>query len=296
MHNTLLIALLAGFGGMFGWGFADFFAKKTIDRIGAIKSLVWAHSFGTALFIVIALAQVFLRGGSVYFPGNFGSWAGLAFFGALQMVVYWLVYEGFGKGQVAVLNPVFASYSGIVALISIAALGERLNLILAGALFAIFAGIILLNLDIEGLRSKKLKVTPGLSEVALAALLAAFWTVGWDKFIHGHDSLSYALYMYAFMTVAAFALAKIMKVKLLGVDNDLRKFLILIGLSETVAYLAISWGYSRTPLTSVVALVSGSFSLPTIILAFIFLKERITRLQLGAIFMIILGIIFVALN
>jgi drug/metabolite transporter (DMT)-like permease len=296
MHNTLLIALLGGFGGMFGWGFADFFAKKTIDRIGAIKSLVWAHSFGTALFIVIALGQVFLRERAVYLPGSFGSWAGLAFFGALQMVVYWLVYEGFGKGQVAVLNPVFASYSGIVALISIAALGERLNLILAGALFAIFAGIILLNVDMEGLRSKKLKVTPGLGEVALAALLAAFWTIGWDKFIHGHDSLSYALYMYVFMTTAAFALARLMKVKLLGVDSDLKKFLVLIGLSEAVAYLAISWGYSRTPLTSVVALVSGSFSLPTIVLAFIFLKERITRLQLGAICMIILGIIFVALN
>ena len=29
-------------GGMFGWGLADFFAKKTIDKIGDIQTLAWA--------------------------------------------------------------------------------------------------------------------------------------------------------------------------------------------------------------------------------------------------------------
>jgi len=40
MQQELLIAVLAGLGGMFGWGFADFFAKKTIDEIGSVASLV----------------------------------------------------------------------------------------------------------------------------------------------------------------------------------------------------------------------------------------------------------------
>jgi len=33
MQTELLIAIIAGLGGMFGWGLADFFAKKTIDSI-----------------------------------------------------------------------------------------------------------------------------------------------------------------------------------------------------------------------------------------------------------------------
>ena len=55
MQQELLIAVLAGLGGMLGWGFADFFAKKTVDKIGDIATLVWAHLFGTLVFALIAL-------------------------------------------------------------------------------------------------------------------------------------------------------------------------------------------------------------------------------------------------
>lgn len=296
MHNTLIIALLAGLGGMLGWGFADFFAKKTVDSIGAIKSLVWAHAFGTSLFIVLALGQRFLLNHAVHLPTSPGVWLGLAGFGILQMAVYWLAYEGFGKGQLAVLNPIFASYSGLVALLSVLAFGEKLSPMLAVALIALFGGIIALNIDIPGLRSRQLKIVPGLKEMIAAALLAAIWTIGWDRFVGGRDALAYALLMYAFMSLAAFVVAKVMKVTLGGIRPELWKFLVLIGVCETGAYLAISWGYSATPLTSIVALVSGAFSLPTLILSYMFLKERVTRLQAGAIGSILLGIILAALK
>ncbi len=295
MHNTLLVAILAGLGGMIGWGSADFFAKKTIDSIGAIKTLVWAHAFGTAMFVTVALLQMLLLQRTIHVPSDTVSWVGLVFFGVLQMVVYWLAYEGFGKGQLAVLNPVFASYSGIVALISIVVLGETLHLLSGIGLIAIFAGIILLNVDIRSLRSKRLNIVPGLAEVGLAAILAAAWTLGWDRFVSGKDSLSYALFMYAFMSMAALILAKLMKVGLGDIGRGLWKFLVLIGLGEMVAYLAITWGYGSTPLTSVVALISGAFSLPTVVLAYVFLKERITALQTGAICGIISGIILISL-
>ncbi len=296
MHQALFIAVTAGLGGMIGWGAADFFAKKTIDEIGAIKSLVWAHAFGTSLFVAAALAGVLLFDYQMELPSGSGAWAGLAFFGALQMVVYWLVYEGFGKGQLAVLNPVFASYSGIVALFSILFLGETAGLSAGIGLIAIFLGIILLNTDISGLRSKKLNIVPGLAEVGTAALLAAVWTIGWDRFVSGQDSLSYALFMYAFMSLAALVLARFMHVRLSGVKHGLWKFLFLIGAGEMLAYLSISWGFANTSLTGIVALISGAFSVPTVILAYYFLKERVTVLQTGAIVVIIAGIILVSIN
>lgn len=109
---------------MLGWGFADYFAKKTIDQIGDIVSLVWAHVFGTCGFLVLALATAALRAGSVAVPSDPSTWALLALFGILQAAVYLLVYIGFGKGQLALLNPIFASFSGITAVVSIAAFGE----------------------------------------------------------------------------------------------------------------------------------------------------------------------------
>ncbi|HYH35899.1 MAG TPA: EamA family transporter, partial [Candidatus Saccharimonadales bacterium] len=239
--------------------------------------------------------QITVLGQDVHVPAEPATWAGLLGFGVIQMIVYWLVYEGFGKGQLAVLNPVFASYSGIVALISIVALGEAPHLLPSIGLVAVFGGIILLNTDTQGLHSKKMNIVPGLAEVGSAAILAAIWTIGWDRFVSGQDALSYAMFMYAFMSLAAFALAKLMKVKLRGMPPQLWKFLFLIGAGETLAYLAITWGFGATSLTSVVALISGAFSLPTVILAYIFLKERISALQIGAVGIIIAGIILVSL-
>ena len=70
MDHALLIAILAGLGGMIGWGFADFFAKKTIDRIGDIPSLVWAHVFGTSIFILIAAFSFAITGHAMHLPGE----------------------------------------------------------------------------------------------------------------------------------------------------------------------------------------------------------------------------------
>jgi len=295
MQQELLIAILAGLGGMLGWGFGDFFVKKTVDRIGSIVSLVWAHLFGTLIFILIAILQFTLLGKLISIPNNPAVWAGLLFFGILQMVVYWLVYEGFKKGQLAILNPIFASFAGIVALISIVFLGEAAGIYQILALFIIFAGVFLVSVDIKALRLKKLYFPPGVKEIGAATILAAIWTLSWDKFVGGQDALAYALFMYAFMTLAAFLISKFLRAKLSGVKSDLWKFLILIGLGETVAYLAITLGYSATSLTSVVVLISGAFPVPTIILARIFLKEKIARIQTIGTIIIITGIILLSL-
>lgn len=297
MQNELLIAILAGLGGMLGWGFADFFVKKTVDKIGAISSLVWAHLLGTVVLIFFAISQFFIFGKLITVPSTLITWVGLILFGILQMIVYWLVYEGFGKGQVAVLSPVFASFAGLVAVISILFLGEQSSDLRILSLFIIFAGIILISTDIKGWNIKNIKLINvlGFKEVAIATILAAVWTLGWGKFVDGEDWLSYALFMYFFMTVAAFLLSRFMKINLSGVATNLWKFLFIIGLGEAIAYTSISLGYSLTPLVSVVALLSGAFSLPVMILARIFLKERVSVIQTIGSIVIIIGIMVLSL-
>lgn len=297
MQQELLIAIIAGLSGMLGWGLADFFAKKTIDEIGDIASLVWAHVFGTLGFAFVAIYQYFAYGQGITVPNNPSTWGLLAFFGALQAVVYLLVYKGFGKGQLAVLNPIFASYSGLTALISIIVFAELLAGYAVLAIITIFIGVILISLDMAGIKSKKFNFHAGVKEVGLASLLAAIWTIGWDKFIGGQDWISFALFMYVFMTLTAFIFAKTRKIDLRFTKNPVvRSSLVMIGLCEMVAYLGISLGFSQTTHTSIVAVLSGAFSLPTIFLARIFLKEKVTSIQTIGSIIIIIGIILLALQ
>jgi len=297
MPDGLFIATLAGLGGMFGWGLADFFAKKTIDEIGDIVSLVWAHVFGTLALFFVLVYQFVINGQRLIIPSDVNIWGGLIFFGVLQALVYLLVYIGFGKGQLAVLNPVFASFSGLTALLSVLIFKEAVGSSLVPVLILIFSGVFLLSTDFKALRSKHFDIlgVPGSKEVLSATLFAAFWTLFWDKFVGGQDWISYAFYMYLFMTITLIIYARFRKINLHFNKSHIWKFLVLIGVTEVLAYLAISWGYSSTAHTSIVALLSGAFSLPTIILAFIFLKERISRMQIIGCVMVLAGIISLSL-
>src|SRR5690349_21661626 len=99
MQQGLLIAIFAGCGGMLGWGLADFFAKKTIDEVGDVVTLAWAHVFGTAVLFAALFYQFAFNQQPTYIPLDLQTWMLLLFFGALQAAVYLLVYNGFSKGQ-----------------------------------------------------------------------------------------------------------------------------------------------------------------------------------------------------
>lgn len=292
MENSLVVAVLAGLGGMFGWGVAEFATKKSVDRIGSVSSLVWAHVLGTAVLLVFLLLSYFGFHHVISVPTTGGQWLGLAFFGTLQTIVYFYAYRGFEHGQVAVLSPIFASFAGIVALISVTFLGERFNLGLVPALAAIFCGILLLNLDVKAFQGRRLRVVgaPGVRDIAIATVLATGWTLGWARFVGNQDELTYTLLMFFFMTMSAYLVARVQKVKLSGVARDIWPFLWLIGAGEAIAYFAVSVGYANTSRTSVIALLSGASSLPTIILARIFLKEKLNRMQMIGSLTIVFGI------
>lgn len=296
MSNELLIAIIAGLGGMLGWGLADLFAKKTIDAIGDIQSLALAHVFGTAGMFFVLLYRVYFSSSGVSMPKSASVLGALIFFGLLQGGIYLLVYKGFGKGKVSILNPVFASFSGITALISIVIFKEAVTSAILIGLCVIFIGILLINIDITALQSKKLNFAKvaGFKEIAVATILAAFWTIGWDKFVGGSDWVVYSFLMYAIMTSAILLYANTKGIRLTVSKKWVWKYLIFIGVSETIAYLAVSLGYSITTKTSIIALLSGAFSLPTIMFARIFLKEKVAGVQTIGALTIVLGVLLLS--
>lgn len=296
MYHDLFIAVLAGLGGMIGWGFSEFATKKSVDIVGTISSLVWAHIFGSVILFTILFSRLLVAHNAALLPVNSGDWLQLVFFGTLQTVVYYFAYKAFEKGEVSILSPIFASFAGIVALMSVLLFGEALSLTLVPVLALIFAGTILINLDLKSLKKGKIRIkaVPGLKEIIIATLLAAIWTLGWNKITRNQDSLVYTSFMFLFMTLSAYLLAKKMNSSILKIKTGAWKFLWLIGIGEVVAYLAITLGYASTSHTSIVAVLSGASSSVTIILARIFLKEKMTALQTASSIIIILAIIFLS--
>lgn len=231
--------------------------------------------FGSALLGVAALSDG---------TGAFRTfdWSGttvpvLMLFGAGQALVYYLLYRGFGRGQVSLLSPVFASFTGLVALFSVVVLGESLSSAEAVLLVAVFAGVLLLSV-VPGGGRLRLRNAPGVPEVVVATVLAAAWTLGWNSVVGGRNPLICAFVMYTAMTLVFALSTRGAGLSLRGTARSAGIALLFIGLGEAAAYLAITWAYSRSSATSLTAVLSGAFSLPTIVLARIWLNERLTKI------------------
>jgi drug/metabolite transporter (DMT)-like permease len=167
------------------------------------------------------------------------------------------------------------------------------------AIAVVFAGLLLANGDpreIRTLLNSPGQKTRGIPEVGSAMLIYSLWLVLLDRLLNGH-SWVFILLMIRAISVTTLLIYAIFKNQNLKIyDKSLWKFLAAIGLFDVAAYSFVAYGFSHTSNLSIVAVLSAAFSVPTIILAHIFLKERVTKLQLLATVFIIAGIVLVSLG
>ncbi len=293
MSSTLVVALVAGLGSMIGWGTADFFAKKTIDKIGDVQTLFWQQLIGiiplTFLYLLHPVTPD-LHHYDILFMVLLGAVSGLS---------YIPLYNGFGKGQLSLLSPVFASYSVVVVLLSVLFLGESLHALRVAAIFITVLGILLISTNLRDLRLSARKHAfrlAGLPEVASAMLIYSVWLVFLDQFLAGKQWVPFILAIRIFSAATVLLYSRVRGIRLKIRDRKLWKYLVGIGLFDVAAFSFVSYGFSHTQYPSIIAVLSASFSLPTLFLARIFLKERISRTQAIAAMIIICGIVLISLG
>lgn len=293
MNHDLLIAVVAGLGSMVGWGGADFFAKKTIDIIGDIKTLFWGQLVGVVPLIVIFLVHPKISHLNHWDP------LFLVLFGVFSALSYLPLYAGFGKGEISLLSPIFASYSVVVVLLSALFLHETISAHRWIAILIVFAGILLISSDPSEFRSSLKNLhqrVKGMPSVLTAMLMYSFWLFFLDKFLQNKNWVFPLLVIrvVAVLTLLIYAARK--RINLRVTERYLWKFLMCIGVFDVAAFAFVSYGFSNSGYTSVIAVLSATFSVPTIILAAVFLKERIQRFQIAAISLILLGVALVSMS
>lgn len=285
MNAGLGVAVLTGAGGMIGWGAADFFAKQTVDQLGDLSPLFWGQLVGT-----VVLVAIWVVGDDRL---HLSPLVGLQIigFGVVSGLSYLLLYRGFARGQISLLSPIFATYAGVVVLLSAGLFGEVIPLQRAIALFIIVAGIVLLTLDLTSLRaSLAARQTGGIPEVVGAMLIFAGWLVLWDHFVHDRSWVPLLASVRAVATMTLLITARLQRTSLKVSNRQLWPALGLIGLCDVAAFGLVSLGFSQTAYPSVVAVLSGAFSLPTLLLARFFLGERLDRMQLVGVAVILTGV------
>jgi drug/metabolite transporter (DMT)-like permease len=279
---------------MIGWGLADFLAKRTVDIIGDLQTLFWSQAIGVVPLMALFAAQRDIPDFRSLDPLY------LVLFGIVSALSYLPVYIAFGKGKVSVLSPIFASYAGLVVIVSAIFFGEAIPTGQWLALAVIFVGIVLISTDpreIGGvLRGRVTHAADGVPEIVAALVVYSGWLILLDRFLSGRPWILFMLLIRATAAVTLFIYARATRVSLRVGRRDLWLSVGLIGLCDVGAFSSVAFGFSHTAHAGVIAVLSATFSLPTLVLARLFLRERLTSVQQLAACSILGGVALVSLR
>jgi len=287
--STVVQSILAGLGGMFGWGLYDFFGGLFSKKIGNFKTFFWSQLAG--LVFSILLAVVFRA--SLNIPTSTAILIPIA--SILYAVAYLLFFKGFELGNVSVISATMNLWAVFTMLFAFIFLGQRLSTFQLAGVVMILVGVALVSLKWEDIKGKNIGLLSGVKETVLAALLfGVFWIfsevisekIGW---------VSTTLLVKAGVVVVMLSFSLIMR-QALGIAQttpNTKLLIFLAGVLEAIAVASVNWGLTVGD-AILVTPISSALSIVTIAMAVIFLNEKITPSQGMGMVIVIAGIVLTA--
>jgi len=288
--NKTLISLLAGLGGMFGWGISDFFANLSSDKVGHFKAFFWSQLAGIVFTVLLV--------------PFFGLNLNLSLFIVILLLVtaifysagYLLFYKAFEIGNVSIVSATINLNVVIAMVLAFIFVGQRLTPQQFFAVFLVLFGVTLVSVNFKDLRNKGFKLLEGVRETILASIFfGIFWNL--SEFISEKIGwLPTTLYVKigAILSLIIFSFYAKRKLELVKTSNKIKLIVALVGILEAGAIASVNYGLEFGDLI-LVSPISSALSIVTITMAVVFLKEKITRTQTLGIFTTIVGIILTAL-
>lgn len=292
--------IILGISAALGWGVADFSARFPSRRIGAYRTLMIMQFFGfLALTIYLWQAGIFSRGMA---PG-WKPWVFAIVAGLLNTVSGLALYRSFEVGLMSIAGPVSSAYPALTVALALLS-GERIHALRAGGLAVTFVGVIFAALsfasDKPGAGSHGDHASEAhLSKGAALAILAAtgygvmFWWLGFHVVPLVGSAVS--VWVVRITTLAVLILAGIPTGKSLPLPRgNIWWLLLVVGLMDTCAFVANNAGMG-TGHVAVVSVLASLYGAVTVLLSWIFLRERIEHTQWFGIFLIFVGVVLVSL-
>lgn len=274
---------------MFGWGTSDFFAASFSKKFGYFRTFFWAQAAG----LVFASLLIFVFGLNTNLRGLMMALLPLA--ASLYAVGYLLFYKGFEVGNVVIIATVVNAWVVLTMVLAFIFLGQRLSSPqLLGTLMIIF-GVILTAFKWEDLKSQGVQLLAGVKETLVSAIFfSVFWNL--SDVISGEIGwLSTTVFIKAWVVLFLLVFAFLAKRKIVLAQATTKEKLIagLIGALEATAIVSVNFGLAVGDVI-LVAPISSALAVVTIVLAIVFLKEKITKLQGLGIVAALAGIVLTA--
>ncbi len=280
------------------WGLGDFLITRLTRRIGTPHALLRIQllSLLSWALLLFVLPNEIAPGVSI--------WAIALLTGICHVVGLGLVYRAFEIGTISLVSPISSGFAIVTALLALA-MGERPPaLALAGALLLVVGVVLAATSGGSGVEARsKLR---GIPEALGSAL--AFGTMFWLFYFFLEPVLGFLWPLIILKVMASVAATIALRRQPSSVDvestdggrapvdSSFGVWTLAAGaaLADTLAWITYIQGMTTSFATVVTALAS-LFSVITLLLAGLFLRERLARVQWAGVIVILLGVLMVSI-
>ena len=276
-----IVSIGYGVVSMLGWGFGDFIAKRIIGPLGYYRLLLYIQLVGLApLFLLAAMF-------TPQAPSSPTTISLIIATAICSVSALFFFYKGLTVGKASIITPV-ASTSAIVAMaLSFAILGETLSLLQIICIAVVLAGVLVISM-----RSH----SDGRSSEGIPYAVACMLSAGFNSVLVKLVSMDIGGIGALFFNRVLVTLILLMLLPFfrnsfshhIGRRVSL-KTIVMAGLTEFVGFFSFIVGVG-VGIVSLIAPISSASPAVTVVLAQVFLKERLVPIQKVAVVSVILGI------
>ena len=272
--STALLSILAGIGGMFGWGLYDFLGGVYSKQIGPFKSFFWSQLAGltSVLLLLFAftinlkvpiMAIILIPTAAIVYS------AGYLFF-----------FKGFEIGNVSIVAATMNLWAVFTMLFAFIFMGQRLSTMQSLGVFMIISGVTLASLNWSDIKNHSFKLSLGVKETVLGAFFfGVFWNIsevisekiGWlSTTLFVKFGIIVFLLLFSFLSKRELVLTK--------ATTKTKIIVLLMGSIEVGAVAIVNYGLTIGD-AILITPIASALSIVTMTLAIIFLKDKVTKLQ-----------------
>lgn len=274
------------------WGTGDYLISLLTRRTGTPRAMVFIQGFSLLSWVVLLLIS------GPKLPQT--TLLGLAIItGVCHVVGLLLTYRAFEIGTLSLVSPIASGFAVVTALIALAD-GENPPALALGGTALLILGVVVATYTPEnGDQSSQKKSLAGVPE-ALGSALAFGIMFYLFKRVETGMGVLWPLVILKTMAFGS-ALVSVISAKKPVEEAPKSSPMLLLSLAigaallDTFAWLAYNKGLAENQFVTVVTALASLFSVVTIILAWILLKDRLTRNQWAGVVLVLTGILLVSL-
>ncbi len=284
--SATVISLLCGLGGMFGWGVYDFFAGVYSKKIGPYRTFFWSQLAGLCLALLLTL----VFSASLEIPPTAAMLLPVA--ALFYSAGYLFFMKGFELGNISIVAAIMNLWAVFTMLIAYLFMGQRLSTLQSIGVAMIVSGAVLASLNWRDIQKRRFQLSTGVKETVCGAFFfGAFWNIsevvseeiGWLL-----TTVFVKIGIILLLVLSSFLVKR--KIRLTGAVANTRVMVALMGFLDAGAVALVNYGLTIGD-AILITPIASALSVVTILMAMIFLKDTVTKLQAAGIIMAISGII-----